>query len=100
MDFSSAFRELRQGKLITRRTWTKKYLYMVPSSAFTPTRSPLSDICPKDKYVWHDAHIDMITDGGKIITQWAIEHGDLFADDWESFSLTEYKEVEGEGKRP
>jgi Protein of unknown function (DUF2829) len=68
MDFSSALRELRAAKRITRAGWNGKGMWLA-------LQRPDENSKMKRPYIY----ISIIT--GELVP-WVASHGDLLADDW------------------
>lgn len=83
-DFGEALRWLREGRLVARRGWNGKgmFLYYVKSSSFAVSRPPLLGIFPEGTIVDYHAHIDMKTATGECVP-WLASQTDLLALDWE-----------------
>lgn len=83
MDFGRALEELKAGKLVARRGWNGKnmFLFLVQGSTFQVNRAPLNNIYPEGTTVKYHAHIDMRTADGTIVP-WLASQTDVLAEDW------------------
>lgn len=82
-DFGWALMQLRQGKLVRRRGWNGKgmFIYLVQGSTFTVNRAPLTDIYPAGTEITYLPHIDMKTATGECVP-WLASQSDILAEDW------------------
>ena len=83
-DFSSALTHLKNGRLVCRKGWNGKgmFLFLVPGSTFTVNRAPLLGIYEAGTEINYHAHIDMKTANGDIVP-WLCSQTDMLAEDWE-----------------
>lgn len=83
MNFGEALQELKAKKLVARRGWNGKgmFLFLVPGSSFMVDRTPLLGIYPLGYVVNYLPHIDMKTADGSVVP-WLASQTDLLAEDW------------------
>src|SRR6185437_16256279 len=96
MDFGSALNYLRAGKLVARRGWNGKemFIYLVEGSQFTVNRQPLLGIFPEGTLVKYNPHIDMRTADGSCVP-WLASQTDILAHDWVEVQMRQiYSQVE------
>jgi hypothetical protein len=81
--FSSALEALKEGKLVGRKGWNGKgmFIFLVPGSEFNVNRAPLLGIFPEGTEIKYHAHIDMKTADGMIVP-WLASQTDMLAKDW------------------
>jgi hypothetical protein len=83
-DFGVAIQFLKAGKLVARKGWNGKgmFLYYVPASKFIVNRAPLLGIFPEGTEINHCAWLGMKTADGKFVP-WLASQTDMLAEDWE-----------------
>lgn len=81
--FSEALDMLKRGKLVARKGWNGKrmFLYYVQGSQFRVNRPSLLGIFPEGTEIRYHAHIDMFTADGYAVS-WVASQTDMLADDW------------------
>jgi hypothetical protein len=84
MNFGQALEALKEGKLVARKGWNGKgmFLYLVPGSVFHVSRAPLLGIFDEGTEINYHAHIDMKTAQGTCVP-WLASQTDVLAEDWE-----------------
>lgn len=84
MNFGIALECLKNGRLVRRKGWNGKgmFLYYVAGSRFTVSRAPLMGIFPDGTEIDYQPHIDIRTADGKCAV-WTASQTDLLAEDWE-----------------
>lgn len=84
MNFSEALDQIKAGKMLARKGWNGKamFIFLVPGSTFQVSRKPLLGIFPEGTEINYNHHIDMKTADGSIVP-WLASQSDLMAEDWE-----------------
>lgn len=83
MDFSEAFKALKQGKRVTRKGWSNiTAIFLVQGSTFAVNRAPLNQFFSEGQEVTYNPHIDCITLTGTVGV-WTAAQSDILAEDWE-----------------
>lgn len=84
MSFSEALAFVKLGKLMQRKNWNGKnmFIFLVPGSTFNVNRPPLKGIFDEGTVINYHAHIDMRTADGTIVP-WLCSQTDMLADDWQ-----------------
>lgn len=83
MTFSEALEVARQYRLVARRGWNGKnmFIFLVDGSSFQVNRPPLNTIFPEGTMIDYHPHLDMkMADGS--ITVWTVAQPDVLACDW------------------
>lgn len=82
-DFSTALDYLKQGKIVTRKGWNWKnmFLFLVKWSMFRVNREPLLSIFKGWTEINYKPHIDIKTANWDIST-WVASQTDLLSKDW------------------
>lgn len=83
MDFSEALKQVKEGERFMRKGWNGKdmFIFLVPGSEFTVSRTPLLGIYPEGTPIKYHGHIDMKTAQGYVVP-WLASQADLLAEDW------------------
>lgn len=83
MDFGTALGALKAGMKVAREGWNGKgmFLFLVPGSTFSVSRSPLLGIYPEGTEINYCPHVDMKTADGKVVP-WLCSQTDMLAEDW------------------
>ena len=83
MNFGSALQALENGQKVAREGWNGKgmFLFLVPGSTFSVSRSPLLGIYPEGTEINYCPHVDMKTADGKVVP-WLCSQTDMLAEDW------------------
>ena len=87
-DFGWALDRLREGKLVQRRGWNGKgmFLYLVQGTKFKVNRPPLNQIFSPGTQVTYGSHIDIRAANGEC-RPWLASQADMMADDWRIFEV-------------
>ena len=82
-NFSVALEAIRDGKLVQRKGWNGKgmFVFLVPGSTFAVNRAPLMGIFPEGTQVSYLPHIDIKSADGKV-GPWVPSQADIMAEDW------------------
>jgi hypothetical protein len=83
VNFSEALHLIKEGKLLSRKGWNGKgiFVFLVEGSTFNVNRKPLLGIFPEGTEIIYRPHIDIKNVDGAIAT-WIPSISDLMADDW------------------
>lgn len=83
MNFGDALQALKNGQKVAREGWNGKgmFLFLVPGSTFSVSRSPLLGIYPEGTEINYCPHVDMKTADGKVVP-WLCSQTDMLAEDW------------------
>ena len=84
MNYSDALHKIKEGKLLARKGWNGKgmFVFLVQGSTFTVNRPPLNIIFPEGTEITYRPHTDIKNADGSIST-WVPSQGDQFSEDWE-----------------
>lgn len=84
MNFGQAVEAMQEGKLVARKGWNGKgmFIFLVPGSTFVVNRAPLLGIFPESTEITYQPHIDMYT-ADKTVVPWISSQSDILANDWE-----------------
>jgi hypothetical protein len=84
MSFSEALIHAQAGKLIARKGWNGKgmFVYYVPGSTFKVNRAPLLGIYKRGTTIDYRPHLDMKYADGTCGV-WLASHSDMLVRDWE-----------------
>ena len=85
MDFSDAMRAFQNGKLVQRKGWNGKgmFLFRTMGNSYRVTKGKLqSEIFGEGATVINNAHTDMRTADGSVCIGWLASQGDMEATDW------------------
>jgi hypothetical protein len=82
--FSEALELIKKGKLLQRKNWNGKnmFVFLVPGSTFSVSRPPLNNIFTEGTEINYCPHIDIKTADGKIVP-WVVSQSDVLAEDWQ-----------------
>lgn len=84
MNFSQALELIKQGKKLTRTSWSSdccRFVYLVHGSEFEVNRAPLNAIYEMGTKIKYRPHIDLKAHGTCGV--WTISPDDVLAEDWE-----------------
>ena len=88
MNFGEALEALKQGKLVARKGWNGKGMFLFLTSGTDPKQRDLrhpvyQTLFKNQESVKIGAHIDMKAADGSVVIGWLASQTDMLSNDWE-----------------